>query len=180
VAGTDATYEDYGGFSGVVTQFTWEYVGEVDILAPMDTRLQGYPRSEDENFGPTGYSLGNDVWQVRKAIILDMKPKDSGHPYTRKRIWLDKETYDAHYATAYDRRGELWKLIYATNHYSEREDQPHRIEGVNAFLRSCDFVVNVVTATGVRIEFFDAQPTRMRRGLIRKAIDIGRLARQGR
>ena len=41
-------------------------------------------------------------------------------------------------------------------------------------------MVNVVTATGVRIEFFDAQPTRMRRGLIRKAIDIGRLARQGR
>jgi hypothetical protein len=180
VAGTDATAEDYGGFSGVVTQFEWEYVGEVDVLASRDTRLQGYPRSKDENFGPTGYSLANDVWQLRKAVVLDMRPKDSGHPYTRKRVWLDTETYDALYATAYDRRGDLWKLIYGTHHYSEREDQPHRIEGVNAFLRGSDIVVNVVTATGVRIEFFDAQPTRMRRGLIRKAIDIGRLSRQGR
>jgi len=181
VAGTDASGEDMnGGFNSVVTHFTWEYLGEVNILAPMDSRLRGYPYSKEENFGPTGYSLANDVWHLRKAIVLEMNPKDSGHPYARKRIWLDKETYDILYATAYDRRNELWKLIYGTNHYSEREDQPHRIEGVNAFLRSCDIVVNVVTATGVRVEFFDAQPTRMRRGLIRKAIDIGRLSRQGR
>ena len=93
---------------------------------------------------------------------------------------LDKETYNCLFATAYDRRDYLWKLIYSTRRYSEREDQPHRIEGVNAFLPTSDIVVNVVTATGVRVEFFDAQPTRMRRGLIRKAIDIGRLSRQGR
>jgi hypothetical protein len=180
VAGTDASGEDWRGFNGVVTHFTWEYLGEVDVLAPMDSQLRGYPYSKEENFGPTGYSLANDVWEVRKAIILEMKPKDSGHPYTRKTLWVDKETYNVLYATAYDRRGQLWKLIYGARHYSEREDQPHRIEGVNAFLPSCDIVVNVVTATGVRVEFFDAQPTRMRRGLVRKAIDIGRLSRQGR
>jgi len=180
IAGTDMRGEDQGGFNGVVTHFRWEYLGEVDVLAPIDTRLKGYPYSKDENFGPTGYSLANDVWQLRKAIILEMKPKDDGHPYTRKRLWLDKETYVSLFAVAYDRRDDLKKLIYMTNHYSEREDQPHRIEGINAFLPSLTIVVNVMTETGVRVEFFDAQPTRMRRGKVRKAIDIGRLARQGR
>ena len=52
------------------------------MLAPLDTRLKGYPYNKDENFGPYGFSLGNDIWQLRKAIILDMKPKDR-HPYKR-------------------------------------------------------------------------------------------------
>ena len=66
------------------------------------------------------------------------------------------------------------------HHWSEREDQPARIEGLSAFLPSCMFVLNTHTGTGVRIEIFDAQPARLSRGKIRKRTDIGRLARQGR
>jgi hypothetical protein len=178
VAGTDMIAEDTGGFQGVVTHFTWEYIGEVDVLAPIDTRLKGYPYSKDENFGPYGFSLGNDIWQLRKAIILDMKPKER-HPYKRKRLWLDKETYNCLYATAYDRRGELWKLIYQNYRWSEREDQPGRIEGINSFLRTSNIVVNVRIGTGVRVDYYDVQPTRLRRGKIRRQTDIGRLS-QGR
>jgi hypothetical protein len=179
IAGTDMTPEDQGGFQGVVTHFEWEYLGEVDLLAPIDTRLKGYPYSRNENFGPYGFSLGNDIWQLRKAIVLEMTPKER-HPYSRKRLWLDKDTYVALYAAAYDRRGELWKLIQLNYHWSEREDQPGRIEGINAFLPSTNIVVNTQTGTGVRIEVYDAQPTRLSRGKIRKRTDIGRLARQGR
>jgi len=179
IAGTDMTPEDQGGFQGVVTHFEWEYLGEVDVLAPLDTRLKGYPYSRDENFGPYGFSLVNDIWQMRKAIIIEMKPKKR-HPYARKRLWLDKETYVPLYAAAYDRRNELWKLIHMNHHWSEREDQPGRIEGLNTFLPSSNIVINVQTGTGVRIEIFDAQPTRLSRGKIRRRTDIGRLARQGR
>jgi hypothetical protein len=178
VAGTDMIPEDTGGFNGLVTHFTWEYVGEVDVLAPLDTRLRGYPYSKDVNFGPYGFSLANDVWQLRKAIVLDMFPKER-HPYKRKRLWLDKETYYCLFAAAYDRRGELWKLIYMNHRWSEREDQPGRIEGINTFLRTSDIVVNTRIGTGVRIDHYDVQPTRLRRGKIRRLTDIGRLA-QGR
>ena len=178
VAGTDMTAEDTGGFQGVVTHFTWEYVGEVEVLAPLDTRLKGYPYNKDENYGPYGFSLGNDIWQLRKAIILDMKPKDR-HPYKSKRLWLDKETYNILYAAAYDRRGELWKLIYQNYRWSEREDQPGRIEGINSFLRTSNIVINVRIGTGVRVDNYDVQPTRLRRGKIRRLTDIGRLS-QGR
>ena len=170
IAGTDMTPEDQGGFQGVVTHFEWEYLGEVDVLAPLDTRLKGYPYSRDENFGPYGFSLVNDIWQMRKAIIIEMKPKKR-HPYARKRLWLDKETYVPLYAAAYDRRNELWKLIHMNHHWSEREDQPGRIEGLNTFLPSSNIVINVQTGTGVRIEIFDAQPTRLSRGKIRRRTD---------
>ena len=179
IAGTDMTPEDQMGFQGVVTHFEWEYLGEVDLLAPLDTHLKGYPYSRKENFGPYGFSLANDVWQLRKAIVIEMKPKKR-HPYARKRLWLDKETYVPLYAVAYDRRGELWKLIHMNHHWSEREDQPTRIEGLNTFLPSSNIVINTQTGTGVRIEFYDAHPTRLKRGKIRRRTDIGRLARQGR
>ncbi|MFQ5699138.1 MAG: DUF1329 domain-containing protein [Myxococcota bacterium] len=176
VAGTDMIPEDSGGFTGVIPQFHWKYVGEVDLLAPIDTRLTGYPYSKDESFGPSGFSLGNDEWQLRHAIILDMFPKEQ-HPYKRKRLWVDKQTYTPLFAAAYDRHGELWKLIYMNNRWSEREDQPKRIRGINTFLRTCNIVVNIQIGTGVRIETFDVQPTRLRRGQIRKLTDIGRLNR---
>ncbi len=177
IAGTDMTSEDAGGFRGVVTHFEWTYVDEVDVLAPLDTRLKGEPFSDSENYGPSGFSLANDIWQLRKAIVLEMKPKDKQHPYKRKRLWVDKETYVGLYAAAYDRRNELWKLIYMNQHWSEREDQPGRIEGINSLLQSAIIVANPQTGTGVRIEAYDAQPTRLRRGRLRKRTDIGRLAR---
>ena len=42
-----------------------------------------------------------------------------------------------------------------------------------------DVLVNVNTGTGVRVEFFDVQPTHLSRGQIRRQIDIGRLSREG-
>jgi hypothetical protein len=179
IAGTDMTADDAGGFSGITPQFEWEYLGETEVLAPIDTRLVGYPYSETANYGPTGFSLGNDVWQVREAIILEQRPKIERHPYSRKVLWVDKQTYVVHYAAAYDRRGELWKLIQTAHRWSESDLQEVKVEGIRTFFRVCDVLVNVFTGTGVRIELFDVQPTRLTRGQIRRQIDIGRLSREG-
>ncbi len=181
VLGTDMTPEDGQGFQGIVTHFNWEYLGETKLLSPIDTRLEGYPLSKDENFGPYGFSYGNDIWELRDAIILELRAKDSDHIYRRKRLWLDKQTYQPLYAAAWDRRDELWKLIAMAHQWSERPDKKNnKIMGVNSFLPAAFVLTNVRTGTGVRIEIFDAHATRMKRGKIRKQIDIGRLARQGR
>lgn len=182
VAGTDMTGEDGQGFNGIITEFEWQYLGEAEVLAPIDTRMRGYPYSKDENFGPSGYSYGNDIWQLRKAIVLEQKPKNKSHIYKRKTLWLDKQTYNSLYAAAYDRQNELWKVVGMQSQWSER-DRPELkrpIKNVNAFLPASYVLVNVFTGTGVRIEVFDAHATRMKRGQIRKQIDIGRLSRQGR
>jgi hypothetical protein len=180
IAGTDMTPDDAGGFSGIVPQFQWAYVGEQDVLAPIDSRKRGYPYSEQANFGPTGFSLANDVWELRHAIVLEQEPVEENHPYRRKRMWIDAETYAIHYAAAYDRRGELWKLIQSANRWSESEGQEVKVEGMRTLMRVCDVLVNVQSGTGVRIELYDVQPTRLSKGGIRRQIDIGRLNREGR
>jgi hypothetical protein len=180
IAGTDMTADDAGGFSGITPQFEWRYLGETEVLAPIDTRLVGYPYDENANFGPTGFSLGNDLWQVREAVILEQTPKIERHPYKKKLLWVDKQTYVVHYGAAYDRRGELWKLIQTAHRWSESDLQDVKVDGLRTFFRVCDILVNVFTGTGVRIELFDVQPTQLSRGQIRRQIDIGRLSREGR
>ena len=80
----------------------------------------------------------------------------------------------------YDRNGELWKLSYGANRWSESPAQETQIAGLNAFMRVCDILVNVHTGTGFRLETFDVHPTRHRRGKVRRQLDLGRLTREGR
>ena len=180
IAGTDMTADDAGGFSGITPQFEWKYVGEADVLAPIDSTLRGYPYSDDLSYGPSGFSLANDEWQLRHVIVLEQRPRVERHPYQRKVLWVDAETHVVHYAAAYDRKGELWKLIQSTHRFSESEQQEVKIDGLRTMFRVCDVLVNVMTGTGVRIELFDVEPTRLKRGQVRRQIDIGRLSREGR
>ncbi|NIV46274.1 MAG: DUF1329 domain-containing protein, partial [Gammaproteobacteria bacterium] len=56
VSGTDFTFDDLRSFSGIVPQYEWECLGEMDILAPMNSKVKAYPYSRDHNFGPYGLS----------------------------------------------------------------------------------------------------------------------------
>jgi hypothetical protein len=183
IGGTDFTPDDGGSFAGIVPQYDWKYIGETDVLSPVDTRLSGYPMDEKGgNFGPLGFSLGNDIWQVRRAVVLEFIPKSEDHIYSRKRFWFDKQTYMPLYSAAYDTRDRLWKLIYHAHRWTESPAPPGvaTISGLRTFLRVCDILVNVKTGTGNRIEFFDVEPTRLRKGQIRRMTDVGRLVREGR
>jgi hypothetical protein len=179
VAGTDFTPEDRGSFSGLVPDYTWEFIGEQDVLAPVNTIRLGYPMEKNRNFGTTGLSHADDRWEARHALILEQTPKDKGHPYSKKTIWYDAQTYIPLFSVAYSKRGELWKLIYQVHRWGEEESQPDRIPGDRAFLPVCDVVINAINGTGNRIEFWDSRPTRLSKGKIRKKTDVGRL-NQGR
>jgi hypothetical protein len=178
VSGTDFTPDDAGSFSGIPPQFSWKYIGEGEVLTPLDTQSLGYPYDKDRNFGKTGLSFADDVWDLRKVYIIEQTPKEEGHPYSRKRIWIDQQTHNALYSTAYTRReDELWKIIYSAFRWSESEAQEDRIDGMRTFFRVADIVVNVLTGTGNRVEFWNARPTRLSKGKIRKLTDVGRLNR---
>jgi hypothetical protein len=189
VAGTDFTVDDLRSFSGVPPQYEWTCLGEQRVLAPMNTKHLAYPYNETYNFGPYGFSFATDRWELRDAWIVRFKPKNEDHPYHHKDIWLDKETYEPLYSAAYDRKNELWKLIWHNHRYSEDwktgDPQAHDgpwirpwdgVEQVNDLRTVGDIIVNVQTGTGNRIEFWNASGRpETSRGKIRSLIDIGRL-----
>ena len=119
VSGTDFTFDDLRSFAGIVPQYTWQCLGEMDILAPMNSKVAAYPYAKDHNFGPYGLSYADDRWELRHAVKMRMKPKNPDHPYHHKDIYIDTQTYNALYSFAYDQKEELWKIIWHNHRWSE-------------------------------------------------------------
>jgi hypothetical protein len=185
VSGTDFTFDDLRSFSGVVPQYEWACLGEMDILAPVNTRVLGYPHEKDHNFGPYGLSYADDRWEMRHALKIRMKPKNPDHPYRYKDLYLDAQSYVALYSFAYDQKEELWKIIWHNHRWSEDASLSGPWyagwEGVPkpADLRVIsDIIVNVQTGTGNRIEFWDSHGTPLKSlGKVHRYVDVGRLTK---
>jgi hypothetical protein len=188
VSGTDFTFDDLQSFAGIVPQYTWQCLGEMDILAPMNSKVKAYPYTKDHNFGPYGLSYADDRWELRHAIKIRMTPKNKDHPYHHKDIYIDKQSMSPLYSFAYDQKEELWKIIWHNKRWSvdgNKADPEYYPgwEGVpdprdNRVVS--DTIVNVQTGTGNRIEFWDNDGTPLpNTGKVRRYIDVGRLT-QGR
>jgi len=45
------------------------------------------------------------------VYVLEVKPKIPDYPYSRMLLLVDAETFTVPYKEAYDKKGELWKII---------------------------------------------------------------------
>ena len=156
----------------------------MDILAPSNTKVKAFPYDRNHNFGPYGLSFADDRWEMRHAVKVRFTPNNADHPYHHKDIYIDKDTLNALYSFAYDRKEELWKIIWHNKRWSEDELTPDWYggwEGVEKPLDQriiSDIIANVQTGTGNRIEFWDANGSPFKsKGKIRRYIDIGRLTK---
>jgi len=182
VSGTDFTFDDLSGFAGIPPQYEWTCLGEQDVLATVNTRVKAYPYTRDHNFGPYGLSVADDRWELRHTFKFQFVPKNDDHPYKRKLIYIDKNTAEILYSFAYDRKDELWKIIYHDKIWSEDAREvyepwdgvPEPRDSTNVL----DIVINVQTGTGNRIEFWNANGTPLENlGKVRRLIDVGRLTK---
>lgn len=185
ISGTDFTLDDLFSFNGIVPQYDWKCIGKQDIIAPVNTKVKGYPYVKGQNFGPYGLSFASDRWELRHAVIVQMDPKNADHPYSRKILYIDTQNLQPLYSAAYDQKDELWKLLYHNKRWSEDESltgkwfepweevSEPRLQAVVS-----DTIINVQTGTGNRIEFWDASGKPIgNKARIRRYIDVGRLTR---
>ncbi len=189
MAGTDFTFDDLLSFSGLPAQYHWKCLGEAEVLAPTNTKQLGYPYDANGDFGPSGLSYANDRWELRRAVRVEMVPKDPDHPYSRKELWIDRQSMQPLYSFAYDRKGALWKIIYHNHRWSE-DDLQHikardwyagwdNVPEPRDLRVSSDAIVNVQTGTGNRLDFWDSHGSPPKIGDLRRYIDVRRL-RKGR
>ncbi len=153
----------------------------------MNTMTLAYPYQGDADFGPSGLSFASDRWELRRAIRMEMVPRDEDHPYSRKEIWIDRQTMQPLYSFAYDRTGALWKIIHHDHRWSEDDlgevkarawypgwenvPEPRDLRVVS------DSILNVQTGTGNRLDFWDSQGSAPPLRELRRYIDIQRLRR---
>jgi hypothetical protein len=180
VSGTDFTFDDLFSFNGIVPQYEWECLGTQDLLAPVRSKVKAYPYSKDHDFGPYGLSYADDRWELRRAVKFRFTPRNDDHPYHHKDLYVDLNSMEPLYSFAYDRKGELWKIIWHNHRWSEDPGYTEYAgwEGVpepRDLTVVSDTIVNVQTGTGNRIEFWNRSGTPLSVGKMRRITDLGRL-----
>ncbi|MBI5606038.1 MAG: DUF1329 domain-containing protein [Deltaproteobacteria bacterium] len=104
--GNIAALDDLWGFDGRIPEFTYTIVKEQKVLAITENTFIPKPTTWKKKDLPFPY----DNYEVRDTYVIDIKPKDSKYPQSRKRIWLDKENVsNIYYIVVWDRAGKLWK-----------------------------------------------------------------------
>ena len=196
--GTEFTLEDFYLFSGYVWDHVWEFQGESEQLAVSNSVRTCFPRvlgaisptsmlrlgSDAEwgtcRFDPYGaLPMIGESWQKRRSFELDDIPRQKGHPYSRKKIWYDKETMSPGLAVAYDRAGKPYKLIGGVGKWSESTGLPEN-QGRFVLLGTSVMIVNVQSGASNLGQFDGMNAMEFDVGASRKYYDTTKLKTAGR
>jgi hypothetical protein len=196
--GSDFTFEDLYLFSGHVWEHDWKFEGDPTVLAVMDSQRACFPRNvpgwnpdkiselgDDAEFfsckfGPyRALPFVGETWQKRTTVKLVQTPKSPAHPYSRRILWYDKETFSPLMALAFDRQGKAYRLSWYVGRWSENTG----IEGdKGAFTNhmAASMVVNLRDQLSNLFLFYTANSKRFGAAESVKYFDTTRLKAEGR
>ncbi len=103
---SSALNEDYFGFWGYVRSCDWKLLGERTLLAPVGAKVAS------TTWGGRGQWYPVDPWELRKMIVLECTPKERNHPYSKRVLYIDQQTFAPVYAVLYDRQGQHQKTLF--------------------------------------------------------------------
>ncbi|MBI5505920.1 MAG: DUF1329 domain-containing protein [Deltaproteobacteria bacterium] len=104
VFGQDIDLDSYAGFSGSPAWSEWRFLGVKTVLAVMHA----------ENLPPKWLSppadfMFDDVWEPREVYVLEGRSRLAGYAFSRRIIYLDRESFLIPMNEIYDLKGNLWK-----------------------------------------------------------------------
>jgi len=102
--GQDTDIDSYAGYAGNIAWMEWRLLGVKRTLASMHSRH--FPGVWGE--GSADFAF-NDTWELRDVFVIEGRSRLPGYAYSRRVIYLDRESYVIAYTELYDQQGELWK-----------------------------------------------------------------------
>ena len=103
--GSDGTLDDFEGFSGRVLDYTWQFLGQKEILFVADTKDE-----IQHVYGPSS-RVPNDRWQVRNCYIVELISVWDGHPYRSRVLFVDAQTLGVSLSLVFNHDNLLWKTL---------------------------------------------------------------------
>jgi hypothetical protein len=102
-------------------------LGLHDVLTPLNATTASYPDSPDRDFGLWGLSFASDRWDLRRALVLDLRARsDAGSEIeARQLLYVDLQTLQPLYIATFDEKGEMTNVgMYAGRWSEDRPDYP--------------------------------------------------------
>jgi len=118
--GQDTDVDSYYGYAGHIAWMDWKFLGEKDVLSAL--HAQHYPAKWNDK---VDWAF-DEGWEKRKHYVIEGVSKLPQYAYSKRVIFIDKETWTVPFSDIYDRSGELWKIWI--NDFSFRK----QVEGAGA------------------------------------------------
>ena len=83
------------GFTGLFLRpnaYHFHLASVRDVIAPINARGLGYPVDPDRSYGPSGLSVANDRWDIRRAVVLKGRNRLAHQPIGEVELWIDALT----------------------------------------------------------------------------------------
>lgn len=116
--GTNWTLDDFEGYSGLVMDNDWRYIGEKVVLHVASSR------NEEAQFHGPMSTIPLDRWQLRPCYVVEAVPRWDGHPYGRRLLFIDQETFSVTMSLIFDRENSLVKVMTTMYEASDDLDSP--------------------------------------------------------
>jgi hypothetical protein len=117
--GSDIMIEDFVGYNGRLMDMRWKYIETRTALLPFFDRdkaalVEKGPHKAFKfvDFHGAGHCFPNVPWQLRKVYVLEATPVWNQHPLSKRRYYVDAQSWILAYGNLYDRPGKLWKIGY--------------------------------------------------------------------
>jgi hypothetical protein len=112
--GAPQALDDYFGFDGKTFEFNYKFIREQKVLACTESNssIELAKKVRKETGG--GIPVPSENWSLRDVYVLEIIPKDTKYPQSKKLVYIDKEGLGVIYSLAWDRAGKLWKFFVNT------------------------------------------------------------------
>ncbi len=126
IRGSAYTWDDIFGFDGKIPLFSYKLLGEQTVLNLQNQKLLA-EEMDRKNYPHHPILHHNEEYETVPCYLIEITPKDTRYPSSKKVVWLGKGNFKVTYAEIYDKTGNFWKGYYNA---SQRRSFPtkHGIE----------------------------------------------------
>jgi hypothetical protein len=119
VGGTDSLEDDTNVFNARPSWYkNFKLVGKRWVLAITDGKKDNHVASKSgtpDEFPGVDLKVApywNPIakWQPREVYVIEATPPDE-HPYSKRVMYVDADTFRPYYSENYDKKGEFWKFV---------------------------------------------------------------------
>jgi len=116
------TADDVDMFNGALDRFDWKFVGKQELYIPYNNFQLSNAAHDADNLLHKGH-INPDLtrYELHRVWVVEGTSKAGiRHLYSKRRFYLDEDSWSIVYADQYNSRGDLWRvhISYLVNYYN--------------------------------------------------------------
>ncbi len=113
--------DGYAGFNGAMDRYDWTYIGRSEFyLAANSYRMAQTSVKYKDIFKPGHINMDLPRYELARGHVIEAKVRpETRHIYAKRKFWLEEDGWFITQTSAYDTRGQLWRVQeqYGQNFY---------------------------------------------------------------